>query len=242
MISTTSAAAAANVPSKRSAKDWSIYFSLNTKRWQQFADTTDLSKAELNPAFVDSIKTFQLGEQSEGKTLRSLASKYAANHNDPDYAIAIQQFIGEEQRHAKYMAQALQHSGNELFAKAWSDSLFRQLRKLCGWEVMVSVLLTAEIIAIAYYAALAQASSHPIAKQLFERILQDEAVHLQFHGEYLSRDRPHQFSLRWGLHRLFVGVVSLLVWHEHKHVLQHKFHSFGCFFKRCDTLLTNLSI
>ncbi|NJM98917.1 MAG: ferritin-like domain-containing protein [Phormidesmis sp. RL_2_1] len=227
--------------SKPRTKSWATYFAQNTKRWQQFADGVNFQTIELKPVFIESIKTFQLGEQSEGRTLKALAEQYSIHHNDPDYLVAIQQFIAEEQRHATYLAQALQANESETFSQQWSDGLFRKLRQLCGWEMMISVLLTAEVIAITYYSSLVQASSEPQAKQLFERILQDEAIHLQFHGEYLCHARSRNGAIRWQGHRLFLFMVATLVWCEHRHILKCNFSSFVSFAKRCDTLLMNLT-
>ncbi|MBE9060440.1 ferritin-like domain-containing protein [cf. Phormidesmis sp. LEGE 11477] len=218
-------------------KHWTRAFSQNTKRWQQFAQEIDFSTLRLDAHLVDSIKVFQLGECSEGRTLKALAASYAQRHDNPDYLLAIQQFIKEEQRHAYYMAEALRANDVEPIAKQWSDGLFRKVRQLCGWEMMISVLLTAEVIAIAYYSTLAKASSDPQAKRLFERILQDEATHLQFHGEHLRCDRASKTSIRRRLHRLFHWLVIALVWVEHRQVLTYQFSSFSQFFKRCDALL-----
>lgn len=232
-------------PSRESNADgdsqkWVGIFEKNTARWQQFAATIDFSTLRLDPTLIDSIKTFQLGEQSEGRTLTALAQAYATSHHDPEYLSAIQQFIGEEQRHAHYMAKALNANGIKTIDRQWSDGLFRKLRKLCGWEMMISVLLTAEVIAIAYYSTLVKASTDPQAKRLFERILQDEAAHLQFHGQHLSRLRSGKISIRWALHRLLLWLVIGLVWAEHSAVLRYQFASFSRFFRRCDSLLSAL--
>lgn len=223
-----------------SSRDWASFFATNTQRWDKFVRNLELEQIQLNPDFVDSIKTFQLGEQSEGRTLIALATKYAQQHNDPDYLCAIQQFIKEEQRHAYFLAEALQVNDAQPIQKQWTDGLFRKLRKLCGLETMISVLLTAEIIAIAYYSTLAKASTDHQARWLFERILQDEVTHLQFHGEHLSQLRSGPWSIRWALHRAFVAMVATLVWIEHRHVLKHQFSSIIQLLKRCDTLLVNL--
>ena len=229
-----------NRPTPSTRKDWSNTFTQNTQRWQQFAATLDFETLHLAPTLIESIKIFQLGEQGEGRTLRALAKQHAQKYNDPTYLSAIQQFIKEEQRHAHYIAKALKANGIEPIEKQWSDGLFRKVRKLCGWEVMISVLLTAEVIAIAYYAALAQASQNPQAKQLFERILQDESVHLKFHGESLSRIRSPRGSIKWNLHRLFLQAVASIVWYEHHTVLSHRFSGYRRFAHYCDTLLVNL--
>ena len=223
-----------------SSRDWVITFAKNTQRWRQFARGLDFDTLRLEPELIESIKIFQLGEQGEGRTLTALAKQHAQQHDDPNYLSAIQQFIGEEQRHAGYIAKALQANGMAPIEKQWSDGLFRKVRKLCGWEVMISVLLTAEVIAIAYYAALAQASKAPQAKQLFERILQDETVHLQFHGESLSRIRHPRWSVKWGLHRLFLQAVTGIVWYEHRQVLRHRFSTYRSLAYYCERLLVNL--
>ena len=97
------------------------------------------------------------------------------------------------------------------------------------------------MIAIAYYAALAKASQDPQAQRLFERILQDETVHLQFHGESLSRIRQSFGAMKWGVHRLFLQAVAGVVWIEHHQVLSHRFSGYRRFASYCDTLLVNLA-
>ena len=218
---------------------WSRYFTQNSERWKEFTKTFESQSLQLNPEFVKSIQTFQLGEQSEGRCLLHLAQQYANIHSDPEYIKAIQQFIKEEQRHAYLLKLALQANSSPVIKKNWTDSLFRKVRKLCGLEMMVSVLFTAEIIAVAYYGCLAKASEHSLARKLFERILKDEAMHLKFHGEHLRklRSRGQMVILRSGLNRLFVWLVAGLVWREHFVVLRHSFDSFGEFLKRCDSQL-----
>ena len=142
-----------------------------------------------------------------------LARQYADAHDDAEYIKAIQQFIKEEQRHAHFLKLALHKNDFSVLEQNWTDNGFRKLRKLCGLEMMVSVLFTAEIIAVAYYGCLAKASEHPLTRQLFDRILQDEAMHLKFHGEHLRtlRDQGRWASLRSVLNRLFVWVVAGVV-------------------------------
>ena len=154
--------------------DWARKFADNTQQWQQFSTTFDARTVQLETDFIRSIQTFQLTEQSEGRRLMTVAKQYASRHHRPDYVHVIRQFIGEEQRHADYLSRVLRANGVSPLTKQWTDSIFRHLRKLVGPEVMLSLLLTAEIIAIAYYSSLARASQDPQAKRLFERILQDE--------------------------------------------------------------------
>ncbi len=78
-----------------------------------------------------SIATFQLGEQSEGRTLLALARRHAATL-------------------AEYMAA----HGIPRRTRYWSDVVFRQLRRLIGFELAITVQITAQLIGIQYYRAL----------------------------------------------------------------------------------------
>ncbi len=244
---TTIMTAALSSPSSLISKTspfWSRYFTQNAKRWEEFIKMFEAQNLTLNAAFVKSIQTFQLGEQSEGRCLMQLAQQYADTHGDPEYVQTIRQFIKEEQRHAHFLKLALQAHGSTVIEKNWTDNLFRKIRKLCGLEMMASVLFTAEIIAVTYYGCLAKVSEHPLARQLFERILQDEAMHLKFHGEHLRklRSRGRWSNFRSGLNRGFMWAVAAVVWREHYVVLHHGFKSFRQFLKRCDGQLTQVII
>ena len=83
---------------------------------------------KLEPAFIKSIQTFQLGEESEGKCLLALAEAYAHQHNQPEYLAAIQQFIGEEQRHAGFLSQTLKGFLMPAYP-GWNETLFLHLSR-----------------------------------------------------------------------------------------------------------------
>ena len=46
----------------------------------------------------------------------------------------------------------------------WTDSIFRRIRKLAGYEAAVTILVTAEMIGFVYYRALARATDSPSLK------------------------------------------------------------------------------
>ncbi len=222
----------------RLTKDWGRIFARNTQQWQQFSTSFDESTVRLEPEFIKSIQAFQLTEQSEGKRLMTIAKEYAARHDAPDYVMAIRQFIGEEQRHADYLSRVLHANGAGTLTKQWTDSIFRHLRKWVGPEMMLSLLLMAEIVAIAYYSSIARASQDPQAKKLFERILQDETIHIQFHCEHMTSFTPLVDALRWGGQRVFLGLVTIVIWADHGHVLKHRFSSVLEMMGYCNHLLT----
>ncbi len=63
-------------------------------------------------------------------------------------------FIQEEQRHSAVLARFLLREGFPPLQHSYVDAIFRRLRKLAGLELMVTVLSTAECIAVPYYSAL----------------------------------------------------------------------------------------
>ena len=117
--------------------------------------------------------------------------------------------------------------------KHWVDRVFRKLRGLAGLELSLTVLVTAEIIAVPYYRALRGATGSPILKMICTRILEDEANHLKFQASMLARvtsARPTAFQRTLSeLHRLFLLGTILVVWIEHRAAFEAAGYSFRRF-------------
>ena len=197
-----------------------------------------LTPAELK-TLTKSIQQFQLGESSRGERLLQRGKKYAQVANDPLFADALVLFIKEEQQHSRYLAAFMESQGIPLVSRHWVDTIFRKLRVLAGLELSLTVLVTAEIIALAYYRALRSAIGSSILKMICTRILEDEASHLKYqssmHARVASkRASISQFVLR-GLHWFFLLGTLCVVWVEHRPV----FEAGGYDFKRLrnETLL-----
>ncbi|MEO0556670.1 MAG: ferritin-like domain-containing protein [Bacteroidota bacterium] len=179
-------------------------------------------------AIAASIQEFQLGEQSEGHTLRRCAKRYAARTGDTAYPDAMRLFIDEEARHAAELARLLTSAGERLKTHTPLDSVFRRLRKLGlgdGLEVCLRVLVTAEVVALLYYAALRDATRCPVTQALCAQILRDEAAHVRFHAERLaqiqaSRSRLHRHAVRSAHRGLMLGTASAVWLGVHRHVLR----------------------
>lgn len=62
----------------------------------------------------------------------------------------------------------------------WVNSIFRKIRNLIGFESMLTVLVSAEFVAVPYYTAIHDATSSTLLKRIAKRILLDEAQHLEF--------------------------------------------------------------
>lgn len=223
-------------PGPHSSRDWLADFQANEEPEALPREGPRLSEVE-KEAVVSSVQEFQLGENSEGKHLHRLAREYARKSGDEEYLRAVEHFIREEQRHARYLKDFLAAEGFGTIKHRWADTVFRRLRHLANLEVSISVLITAEIIAKVYYAALGEATSSPMLRRICHRILRDEEAHVRFQAERLAilrqtRQRPGMRATTL-LHRaLFLG-ACVVVWRNHGKAIRRGGMRFGAYWKRC---------
>src|SRR5204863_9873627 len=111
---------------------------------------------------------------------------YAQRAGDPAYPHTLALFIAEEHRHASDLGRFLDTAGLGRAKRAWPDSVFRWLRHRAGLELSISVLVTAEIIAKVYYAALRDSTTSNVIARLCDQILSDEVQHVRFQCERLA--------------------------------------------------------
>src|SRR5918993_4496045 len=162
-IAMTSAAAPRVLPPEaRNSHWWRDHFVRNRSRqlaipWPAAAPLSDEQRRRLLPSLQD----FQLGESSEGRHGQARAAVYAARVGDPHYAEAVRLFFAEENRHATYLARFLACHGVEPIGRSWTDFIFRRVRRLMGLELLLTVLLTAELIGEVYYRAVRTATRCP---------------------------------------------------------------------------------
>ena len=224
----------------RSSEQWVEYFSHNKENllpipWETGAELTETERS----AIAASVQGFQLGESSEGRHLAKCARDYAHQQNDLAYDTAIRLFIGEEQRHARDLGRFLKLNGIDLIRKTWPDTVFRMLRHRAGLGLSISVLVTAEIIAEAYYPALRDATSSRVLRALCDQIIQDETPHVEFQCERLAilrRDRGRLgLMVTHALHRvLFAGTIPV-VWLKHGRAIRAGGRTFRQFSRECWT-------
>jgi hypothetical protein len=221
----------------RSSLEWCAYYAANAVVANvPWTSPVRLSDDERR-AIARSVQEFQLGESSEGRHLHAAARAYATRTSDHAYVAAIEAFIREEQRHARDLGRFLTIEGIPLTKKTWPDIVFRWLRRGAGLEVTVSVLLTAEIIAQVYYAALHDATQSPILRALCVRILEDEASHVRFQAERLAMVRAGRGwvaeALTVGAQQTLFAGAALVVWHGHRAVLSRGRFSFRRYWRAC---------
>lgn len=184
-----------------------------------------------------SVAAFQLGEYSEGRGLLKSADDFSAHFGDRVLSEITQLFIKEEQQHALLLKRFMLSHGMTLLKKQWTDTVFRRLRKFFGYELSVTVLITAEIIALVYYRALKNCTGSKVLRAVCDKILSDERAHVKFESELLlylrgmkSAPRGQAVSL---FHRfLYAGTVAV-VYLGHRKVLGRGGYGPLRFWKSC---------
>jgi len=200
---------------------WFQYFQNNLWPAIPWDDPYRLTAAEA-AAVAASIQQFELGEGSEGNAFIRRARTFAEAAADSEFVPTLQLFIKEEQRHSASLGRFLDMHGVPHLKKHWLDQIFRRLRRMAGLELIVTVLVSAEIIAVPYYRALHNATHSPLLRALCRQILIDEAVHLQYQAETLSGLREGRSTIRRALtelaHAFLLHGTVLAVWLEHRKV------------------------
>ena len=216
------------------SRKWFTHFSLRSMTALHVSSNTAIQLTEKERRHNHAVHpTVSLGEGSRGQRLLERGQKIWARVNDPLFAGTLEIFIKEEQQHSRYLAAFMESQSIPLLQKHWVDGVFRKLRGLAGLELSLTVLVTAEIIAVPYYRALRGATGSPILKMICTRILEDEANHLKFQASMLARvtsARPTAFQRTLSeLHRLFLLGTILVVWIEHRAAFEAAGYSFRRF-------------
>ena len=228
---------------------WQQYFLGNRDHfdhleWKDSRTLTTLEKQNIS----QSIRQFQRGEHSEGKHFL----QFAQHMQDASYIETVKLFIKEEQDHAAILGKFMEAEGIPKLGSDWLDNIFRRLRKLAGLEGSVTVLLTAEIIAMVYYKALFNATRSAILKKICLQILKDEEMHLRFQSYTLECLYKHKrgFALIFSrtVHHVLVAGTIFMVWIWHYKVLRSGGYSFRQYagdvwkeFIRCRHMMTGKS-
>ena len=206
--------------------EWRLYFESNAKSllvipWERGAELTPDETA----AIAKSLQEFQAGESSEGKHLFHHAQKYAERRATASTSRSFDSLSRKSSCHARDLGRFLCLNNIPLVPTTFTDQVFRKLRNLFGGlEVLIAVLITAEIIAKVYYAVLREASQSVILRRLCDQILSDELRHVQFQAEQLAKLRLGRKwlgrTLTMGLQRfLFLG-TTLVVWLFHRRTIR----------------------
>ncbi len=188
-------------------------------------------------AIGGSIAAFQLGEYSEGHSLMKFARSFAETERADALVEITRMFIREEQNHALLLKDFMARNSIPTIKQTYTDTVFRKLRKRAGYELSITVLITAEIIALTYYRALRQATGHPYLKAICSKILADETAHVAYESTLIrfirAKHSPLKRRLMRALHRLLLFGTIIVVWREHRKVLLRGGYPFSAFRRSC---------
>ncbi len=211
-------------------------YELRIRRPEPDDRLTDIERERI----ADSIGTFQLGEQSEGRTLQAFAENFSRERGIPALPAVTALFIREEQHHAAQLREFMLANGIPLKEKNWTDSIFRRIRKLAGYEAAVTILVTAEMIGFVYYRALACATESRHLKTICREMCADESVHLRYETQLLmtlrGRRSPLLRKIVEALHRTLLSASARVVFHDHRRVLKHLGYTPRRFQRDCETI------
>jgi hypothetical protein len=142
------------------------------------------------------------------------------------------------------LARYLRAVGSPLLERHWVDGIFRRLRKMAGLECMVTVLVTAEVLAVPYYRAVYRTASCPALRAICQRILREEAQHLLFQASTLASLQRGRTSwwirlTRFAQHILLAG-TCVTVWVQHGKLLHRGRVTFLNLVLNCRALLRHV--
>ncbi|MBK9316736.1 MAG: ferritin-like domain-containing protein [Acidobacteria bacterium] len=200
---------------------------------EERGDLTDVEKRLIEK----SIATFQLGEYSEGKGLLRAAEIFARQVDNEELVKITRLFIAEEQNHAMLLQRFMAMNSIRPLKKHWADSVFRGLRKGVGFELSVTVLITAEIISLVYYKALSASTNSRQLQAICGKILSDETGHVEYESEllkYIRNKKPRlQKRVVEILHGILFSGTVIVVYHGHRKVLIAGGYDFNRFRQAC---------
>jgi len=197
---------------------------------------SDMLSSDERELIASSIATFQLGEQSEGRTLLRAAERFAAGQA-PRLVRIIELLIREEQRHAARLRVFMRDHRIPLKRSDWTDRIFRLVRRRAGLRFYVGVLICAELIGNVYYRALESVTDCERLQVLCRTIVSDELAHVGFESQLLltlQAGRAARLRALTGpAHRLFFAATAAVVWLTHRSVLRRAGHSGRSFLRSC---------
>jgi hypothetical protein len=228
---------AKGLPVVRSSGGWLDYFTANAARpmevpWHLGAGA---SAEELAP-IIGSLRSWQLGETSDGAHLMAAARNYAEEEGDPEFVEVAQMFIREEQGHGEALGRFLDLAGVPRAGRTWGDTLFRAVRHcLPEMEFWTTPVIMVEVHAMVYYNAIRRATGSDVLRRICERLLRDEVAHLRFQAERLAMLHRHRARWRRGLtmaaHRVLFAGVTLAIWAGHREALRAGGYGFAHFWR-----------
>ena len=204
--------------------EWENYFLGNKCNLQKITwNYEDLLSKEERNCISCSIAKFQLGEYSEGQKLIEFCDKYSRKYEDKILKKITALFIKEEQAHSYILKRFMELNNIPILKSDWTDNIFRLIRSISGYELSITVLITAEIISLTYYNALSKATKNNLLKDICLKIIEEERKHVLYESMLLKNMRKQKMRISQLLiffsHKLFFLCSVLLVLMDHRKVI-----------------------
>jgi hypothetical protein len=220
-------------------KVWLDHFEYHAQKTRRVPDNVaDILWPDETRLIAKSIATFQLGEQSDGQSLLHAARRFADKKPDRAHLVRIiELLIREEQHHAELLKEFMQSHDIPLAKSNWTDRIFRFVRRLGGFELYLSVLITAELIGNIYYRALEVSTGCKRLRALCCMMVADELAHIGFESELLlalraKRSTPVRAAIKLTHHALMFA-AACVVWYTHRDVLRRARYTMSTFVRAC---------
>ena len=204
--------------------EWENYFLKNKLNLQKITwNYQDLLSKKEKDRISSSIAKFQLGEYSEGQKLIEFCDKYSRKYEDKILKKITALFIKEEQAHSYILKRFMKLNNIAILKSDWTDNIFRLIRSISGYELSITVLITAEIISLTYYRALSKATKNNLLKDICLKIIEEERKHVLYESMLLKNMRKQKMRISQLLifvsHKLFFLCSVLLVLMDHRKVI-----------------------
>jgi hypothetical protein len=169
--------------------------------------------------------------------LLAAAERHEREHDAAPLSRIVALLIAEEQHHAALLGAFMDQQGIPRKQADWTDHVFRRLRRLAGFELYLSVLVTAELIGKVYYRALEVATRSRQLQTLCRTLVADELAHVGLETDLLrgmhEKKSPAARWLTTAALRTFFAGATAVVWFEHRCVLRSAGYRLGTFMRAC---------
>ncbi len=171
--------------------------------------------AEVRLGVLGSLQKFQIGESGEGRVAHEIDSALLPGVDD-EFRATLKMLVREEGRHSRILALMVRALGGQTLSRNWSERLFVHVRRAFGLRFKMMVLLSVEVIGIAWYGLLAdQLPAGPFAEAL-RQMCSDEERHLAFFSRFFAAQQLWWVRVLWWPLNLAAGTLVIL---DHRRTL-----------------------
>ena len=165
---------------------------------------------------LESLQKFQIGESGEGRAAHEIDSAMLPGIDD-EFRQSLKMLVREEGRHSRILALMVHALGGKTLSRNWSERVFVHVRRAFGLRFKMLVLLSVEVIGIAWYGLLAQQLPPGAFADALRQMCGDEERHLAFFSRFFAAQRAWWVPLLWWPLNLAAGVLVII---DHRSTLR----------------------